>query len=129
MSEYDLTNLKKEKLLLIVTSTFGNGDPPEQAENMRKYLIDLSKSLKAASNTSGIPLNNVKFSVFALGNSSYGKFCGFGNLIDSLIYDLGAHRLYEKGIGDELRDQEASFQKWSIGVFKVYSENFSSRKN
>ena len=32
MNEYNETNLAKEKLLLIVTSTFGNGDPPENAE-------------------------------------------------------------------------------------------------
>lgn len=38
MSDYDLTSLEHEALLLIVTSTFGNGDPPESGELFSKHL-------------------------------------------------------------------------------------------
>lgn len=124
MSEYDIANIEHETLLLIVTSTFGNGDAPEQAEEMKKYLIDLLKSTKGTiddhdNNESFGPLMNVKFSVFALGNSSYPKFCAFGNFFDTIMSNLGAERLYEKGIGDELHEQEESFQKWATEAYKV----------
>lgn len=38
MSDYDMTCLEHEALLLIVTSTFGNGDPPENGELFAKHL-------------------------------------------------------------------------------------------
>jgi sulfite reductase alpha subunit-like flavoprotein len=32
MSDYDMSSIEHEALLLVVTSTFGNGDPPENGE-------------------------------------------------------------------------------------------------
>lgn len=64
-------------------------------------------------------LDGVKYSVFALGNSSYPKFCSFGKLVDTMLEELGAERLYETGLGDELCGQEQSFNEWSPAVFKV----------
>ncbi|KAH3891948.1 hypothetical protein DPMN_016058, partial [Dreissena polymorpha] len=40
MQEYDVTELEHEALVLIVTSTFGNGDPPENGESFAKYLLE-----------------------------------------------------------------------------------------
>ncbi|MGH0118444.1 UNVERIFIED_CONTAM: hypothetical protein FKN15_054296 [Acipenser sinensis] len=37
MDEYDIVNLEHENLVLVVTSTFGNGDPPENGENNRNH--------------------------------------------------------------------------------------------
>lgn len=36
MSDYDISNIEHEALLLVVTSTFGNGDPPENGEVFKK---------------------------------------------------------------------------------------------
>ncbi len=59
------------------------------------------------------------FSVFALGNSSYLNFCGFGKEIDNLLNELDGKRLLQVGLGDELSGQEDSFNLWSAEVFKV----------
>lgn len=39
MAEYDISNIEHEALLLVITSTFGNGDPPENGE-VRKIRIN-----------------------------------------------------------------------------------------
>ena len=44
MSNYDAINLEHEALVLIVTSTFGNGDSPENGEVMNNYLPDVIRS-------------------------------------------------------------------------------------
>ncbi|ESO82408.1 hypothetical protein LOTGIDRAFT_197993 [Lottia gigantea] len=58
MDEYDITELEHEALVLIVTSTFGNGDPPENGEVFAKSLfeiktndenVDTSKDFKSSS--------------------------------------------------------------------------------
>ncbi|KAK1173522.1 nitric oxide synthase, endothelial-like [Acipenser oxyrinchus oxyrinchus] len=42
MDEYDIVNLEHENLVLVVTSTFGNGDPPENGERFAKELMDMA---------------------------------------------------------------------------------------
>ena len=44
MDEYDICNLEYENLVLVVTSTFGNGDAPENGEDFGKDLKNLSSS-------------------------------------------------------------------------------------
>ncbi len=67
---------------------------------------------------------NSRFSIFALGNSSYPTFCAFGLLLDSLLNSLGAERVFNVGLGDELCEQEASFNSWVSGVFKVSLKHY-----
>lgn len=43
MKDYDVVDLGHETLLLIVTSTFGNGDPPENGEEFKKILNEMKK--------------------------------------------------------------------------------------
>ncbi|XP_039248117.2 nitric oxide synthase 1-like isoform X2 [Styela clava] len=43
MDDYDIVHLEHETLLLVVTSTFGNGDPPENGVNLGQTLVELSK--------------------------------------------------------------------------------------
>jgi nitric-oxide synthase len=50
MDTYDVFNLEHEGLLLIVTSTFGNGDPPENGESFAKYLLRLSSIIVSIDN-------------------------------------------------------------------------------
>ncbi|XP_034776546.2 nitric oxide synthase 3-like [Acipenser ruthenus] len=42
MDEYDIVNLEHENLVLVITSTFGNGDPPENGERFAKALMDMT---------------------------------------------------------------------------------------
>lgn len=64
---------------------------------------------------------NIKFfryGVFALGDSSYPAFCGFGKWLDSSFNDLDGHRMLQIGLGDELADRDSEFKKWSKKAFQ-----------
>ncbi|WAR01150.1 NOS1-like protein [Mya arenaria] len=107
MDDYDVTELEHEALVLIVTSTFGNGDPPENGESFAKYLLETKH-----------PDTKDKFSVFGLGSSAYPNFCAFAHYLDKMFANLGAERINEIAEGDELCGQEESFRTWATEVFK-----------
>lgn len=81
--DYPLKDLAKERLLVVVMSTHGDGDPPDDARGFIDYLAG-----KRAPK-----LEQLQYSVLALGDSSYPKFCETGRLIDERLVALGARRL------------------------------------
>uniref|UniRef100_A0A8C4VBK9 Nitric oxide synthase n=1 Tax=Falco tinnunculus TaxID=100819 RepID=A0A8C4VBK9_FALTI len=105
MDEYNICDLEKETLLLVVTSTFGNGDSP----NNGKGLVSV--------------LN--QYAVFGLGSSMYPEFCAFAHAIDQKLAQLGASQLTPIGEGDELNGQEAAFRAWAVSAFKTACDIFN----
>uniref|UniRef100_A0AAX7V4P7 Nitric oxide synthase n=1 Tax=Astatotilapia calliptera TaxID=8154 RepID=A0AAX7V4P7_ASTCA len=147
MDEYDVVDLEHETLVLVVTSTFGNGDPPENGEPVRASAFFLfSRSYKVRFNSvssysdtrksssdepetkinfeSTGPLANVRFSVFGLGSRAYPHFCAFAHAVDTLFEELGGERILRMGEGDELCGQEESFRTWAKKVFKAACDVF-----
>uniref|UniRef100_A0A672IEB6 Nitric oxide synthase n=1 Tax=Salarias fasciatus TaxID=181472 RepID=A0A672IEB6_SALFA len=105
MDEYDVVDLEHETLVLVVTSTFGNGDPPENGE---------------------VYLSCLTFSVFGLGSRAYPHFCAFAHAVDTLLEELGGERILRMGEGDELCGQEESFRTWAKKVFKKAHDSLIS---
>ncbi len=108
MAEYDLNELENEQLLYIIVSTHGEGDPPIAAEKLHAYL----------KNYSGPPLANLKYAVFALGDSSYRYFCQTGKDFDQYLQNAGAERLLERVDADV--DFEEPAQAWIAKVLETY---------
>ncbi|KAI8502299.1 Nitric oxide synthase, brain [Branchiostoma belcheri] len=117
MDEYDVTQLDKEQLVIVVTSTFGNGDPPDNGKTFARALMQM-KNQKDQTSPDNNPLSSVRFAVFALGSRAYPHFCGFGHSVDTLLDGLGAQRIHAVGEGDELCGQEESFRTWAESAFK-----------
>lgn len=121
MQDYDISSIEHEALLLVVTSTFGNGDPPENGEEFAKNLYTLKMNENGISN--GDP-EKLRFAVFALGSSAYPNFCAFGKYVDNLLGELGGERLLKLASGDEMCGQEQAFRKWAQQIFQVACETF-----
>ncbi|MFA6582048.1 MAG: flavodoxin domain-containing protein, partial [Paludibacter sp.] len=83
METYKTNDLKNETNLLVIVSTHGEGEPPFQAKTFHDFLF----SKRAPK------LDNVNFSVLALGDSSYLKFCQTGIEVDNRFEELGAKRI------------------------------------
>jgi len=81
---YPLRELKDERLLYVVISTQGDGDPPEDALGFVEFL----HGRKAPA------LDQLAFAVLGLGDSSYPQFCAVGRLLDQRLAALGATRLF-----------------------------------
>jgi len=83
MTDITLADLAAVRRLLVVTSTFGDGGPPDNG-------ADLWSALSAE----GAPdLTGVDYAVFAIGDPSYDDFCGHGRVIDIRLSELGATSL------------------------------------
>jgi sulfite reductase (NADPH) flavoprotein alpha-component len=83
MVDMSLADLSAVGRLLVVTSTFGDGGPPDNA-------ADLWAELSG----DGVPaLAGVDYAVFAIGDPSYDDFCGHGRSIDERLAALGARSL------------------------------------
>ena len=118
MDAYEPANrLPNEQLLLLVTSTFGNGDAPENGEAFWKYLSALKATAKGKQQQQQQKPFSGAYAVFALGSNAYPHFCAFGRHLDEMLDSLGGQRVLPCGTGDELAGQETSFQEWANDAF------------
>jgi sulfite reductase (NADPH) flavoprotein alpha-component len=99
--------LAQEKCALIVTSTWGEGDPPDNAAAFWQQLT--------AEND--VKLAGLSYSVLALGDTNYQHFCGFGKNLDSRLEALGARRIFDRI--DCNVDFEEGAARWQRGVFEA----------
>jgi sulfite reductase (NADPH) flavoprotein alpha-component len=99
MSEISPADLAKAPNLLVVVSTWGDGEPPETA-------VSFYKEFMAAE----VSLAGVKFSVCGLGDTSYEKFCQIGKDFDARLENLGATRVAARQDCDV--DFEESYVAW-----------------
>ena len=109
MAEYSCSQLKNEKALLIVTSTHGDGDPPDNAKGFWEFL----------GNGHAPRLEHVQYSVLALGDTNYAKFCECGKNFDRRLEELGARRIFPRVDCDV--DYDEPFRQWLNGVLPALS--------
>jgi sulfite reductase (NADPH) flavoprotein alpha-component len=83
LSDYKARQLKDEQDVLFIVSTYGEGDPPQPSVGFFEFL----EGPRAPK------LEGVRFSVLALGDSTYEKYCEAGKRIDRRLEELGATRL------------------------------------
>ncbi|SUQ56494.1 Sulfite reductase [NADPH] flavoprotein alpha-component [Raoultella terrigena] len=105
--DYKFKQIASEKLLIVVTSTQGEGEPPEEAVALHKFLF----SKKAPK------LEGTAFAVFGLGDTSYEFFCQSGKDFDSRLAELGGERLLDRVDSDV--EYQGAAAEWRTRVVEV----------
>lgn len=86
MDKLDSTVFQREAVFLLVTSTYGQGDVPDNAKG---FLEDLKAKRP--------DLSRVRYGVFGLGDRTYAETFNFGGKrFDELLQELGAQRIGER---------------------------------
>lgn len=115
MAQTDFTKLKGEKNVLVIVSTFGEGEPPDSAKALHGVLRDSAVAANPAS------LGGMKFSVCALGDTNYTQFCQSGKDFDAYLEKLGATRVAPRVDCDV--EYEEAFTKWLDGALALLPTN------
>ena len=105
--DYKFKQIAAEKLLVVVTSTQGEGEPPEEAVALHKFLF----SKKAPK------LDGTAFAVFGLGDTSYEFFCQSGKDFDNKLAERGAERLLDRVDADV--EYQAAAAEWRARVVEA----------
>src|SRR5947209_6459368 len=106
-AEHAKVDWQSESSLLVITSTYGDGDMPDNAQSFWEWLG--SDGAKAVS--------HLNFSVLALGDTNYAEFCAAGKKIDARLEAVGATRIHPRTDCDV--DYEAKAMEWIGGVLSV----------
>lgn len=110
LAEYDNAALASEETVLIITSTYGDGEPPDSAADFHEFLFS----------DAAPRLESLRYSVLALGDTEYPDFCQCGIEFDQQLEALGANRIHPRVDCDV--DYDAPFAEWRDGVISVLKE-------
>jgi sulfite reductase (NADPH) flavoprotein alpha-component len=104
-------NWKSETNLLVITSTYGDGDMPDNAQSFWDWLQAESANC----------LSHLTYSVLALGDTNYEQFCAAGKKIDARLTALGATCLHP--IAECDLDYEPRAREWTNSVLQLFTNS------
>ncbi|ALO36224.1 sulfite reductase [NADPH] flavoprotein alpha-component [Colwellia sp. MT41] len=113
IADYKAKSIKNETHLLIVASTNGEGEPPDDAIEFHEFLLG-KKAPK---------LPNLSYSVLALGDSSYEFFCKTGQDFDERLQALGAKQVSPRVDCDV--DYDSDSESWTLNIVETLKEELT----
>ncbi|MCV4283068.1 diflavin oxidoreductase [Pseudomonas capsici] len=105
LNSLDLAQMTSSDLLLIVSSSFGDGEPPANAERFLEQAAQASD------------LVGLRYAIFGLGDTAYPTFCGFTKTLDTLLSSRNATPTINRVDADA--DFEGFFATWSSVLERV----------
>ncbi len=117
IADYKAKSLKNETHLLIVASTNGEGEPPDDAIEFHEYLLG-KKAPK---------LPTLNYSVLSLGDSSYEFFCQTGKDFDERLLELGAKQVAPRVDCDV--DYDTECDEWTLRIVEALKEELNQAES
>ncbi len=115
MAQTDVPRLAAEKNVLIITSTYGDGEPPDNARALWEAL---------AADGAVPSLASVHFSICSLGDSNYAQFCRCGQDFDQRFEKHGATRIAPRVDCDV--EYEEAFNQWLDAALNAFNRDVVS---
>lgn len=97
LNDVDVKSLNDKTLLLILTSSFGDGEAPANAEQFAENLANQTAC-------------TFSYAIFGLGDTSYDKFCGYSKLLDETLQSKQCHAFIARVDAD--LNYQAIFNQW-----------------
>lgn len=107
LNDVELDKLSQDSTLLILTSNFGDGEPPGNAELFYNQILEDTTTA------------NFNYAMFGLGDVSYPKFCGFSIEADERLKVIGAKAIAQRVDADV--SYQRFFEKWNDALIKHFS--------
>lgn len=108
MSDFKVEGLQNEHTVILISSTYGDGDPPDNAKLFWEDLTQFEGNL-----------SHLKYAVLALGDSNYDSFCQFGKNLEARMQALGAHALHARVDCDA--DHSGTSSTWTKQLTRILS--------
>jgi len=118
--EYDFNKLDQipsDKAIIFVVATYGEGDPTDNAQPFWEFLMD-----EGVEFSNGNTLDNLNYVVFGLGNRTYEHFNEVARRVDKRLTELGAHRIGERGEGDDDKALEEDYLAWKDDMWTAFAD-------
>tara|TARA_B100000700_G_scaffold238458_1_gene264911 strand:+ start:1226 stop:1666 length:441 start_codon:yes stop_codon:yes gene_type:complete len=109
MDQIETSDFCEVENLLVVCSTWGDGEQPDNAIDLFEFVEGLGDD----------DLQNMKFSVLALGDTAFDLFCEAGKEWDRILEEKGASRIHERVDCDV--DYEDDAEEWINDVLSIFS--------
>eukprot|EP00698_Gefionella_okellyi_P013765 TRINITY_DN3789_c0_g1_i1.p1 TRINITY_DN3789_c0_g1~~TRINITY_DN3789_c0_g1_i1.p1 ORF type:complete len:656 (+),score=112.52 TRINITY_DN3789_c0_g1_i1:74-2041(+) len=121
LEDYDPESLADEKFAFFCIATYGEGEPTDSSTGFINWLMDDSRAEDS--------LQNVKFTLFSLGNKTYQHYQAIGRKVDRRLQVLGAKAIFPRGEGDDDGTLEEDFSSWQEKAWPALCAEFGVEYN
>ncbi|KAJ2897483.1 NADP/FAD dependent oxidoreductase [Zalerion maritima] len=119
-----IAQIPRSKTAILILSTYGEGDPSDNATQFWEWLIKAVEGKNSDSATSAL-LGSLKYAAFGLGNSDYQYYNRVVDVVDDAFVACGAERLLPTGQADDSHGAtEEDFLEWKDSLFAFFRDHF-----
>ncbi|KAJ3354718.1 hypothetical protein GGF32_002397 [Allomyces javanicus] len=120
LNDHAAAHLDQVPCVLFITSSTGDGEPPDNANLFFRALRKLKGGDKG-------PWPQIKYALLGLGDTNYSNFCGAAKRLEKRVSELGASRYYASAFADDATGLEETIDPWVEGLWPVL-ETVCARK-
>ena len=111
MDDFEQADFLKERVVVFVSSTTGDGDSPDNALKFWRLFRKQAKVMEKDA------LKHMQITVLGLGDTNYSNFGAHPKKIEKKLTEFGATSFYKTAVADEVESLEATVDPWIAGLW------------